>query len=189
MDVVLDSLAREFVDASLRLLPRGGRFVEMGKTDIRDAGQVAADHPGVVYQDFDVMDAGLDRIQEMFQALVVLFAQGVLVPLPLVTWDVRRASEAFRYLSQARHVGKVVLSIPRVLDSVGTVLVTGASVRWVGWWRGIWWPSGVCGPVVGEPPWCRGSGHGGSGRGVGRVWARRCGWRPVMWRIGRRLAG
>ncbi|WP_285498604.1 zinc-binding dehydrogenase, partial [Streptomyces hygroscopicus] len=35
MDVVLDSLAREFVDAGLRLLPRGGRFLEMGKTDIR----------------------------------------------------------------------------------------------------------------------------------------------------------
>ncbi|MCL6302900.1 type I polyketide synthase, partial [Streptomyces kronopolitis] len=35
VDVVLDSLAREFVDASLRLLPRGGRFLEMGKTDIR----------------------------------------------------------------------------------------------------------------------------------------------------------
>ncbi|WP_037886739.1 zinc-binding dehydrogenase, partial [Streptomyces sp. NRRL S-646] len=32
MDVVLDSLAGEFVDASLRLLPRGGRFLEMGKT-------------------------------------------------------------------------------------------------------------------------------------------------------------
>ncbi|MFE3498148.1 polyketide synthase dehydratase domain-containing protein, partial [Streptomyces sp. NPDC059175] len=30
VDVVLDSLAREFVDASLRLLPRGGRFLEMG---------------------------------------------------------------------------------------------------------------------------------------------------------------
>ena len=38
IDVVLDSLAREFVDASLGLLPRGGRFVEMGKTDIRDPG-------------------------------------------------------------------------------------------------------------------------------------------------------
>ncbi|MEE3920930.1 acyltransferase domain-containing protein [Micromonospora sp. BRA006-A] len=46
VDVVLDSLAREFVDASLRLPPRGGRFVEMGKTDIRDAARVAADHPG-----------------------------------------------------------------------------------------------------------------------------------------------
>ena len=37
VDVVLDSLAGDFVDASLRLLVRGGRFLEMGKTDIRDA--------------------------------------------------------------------------------------------------------------------------------------------------------
>ena len=35
MDIVLDCLKDEFVDASLRLLPRGGRFVEMGKADIR----------------------------------------------------------------------------------------------------------------------------------------------------------
>ncbi|OEV06458.1 zinc-binding dehydrogenase, partial [Streptomyces oceani] len=47
MDVVLDSLAREFVDASLRLLPRGGRFLEMGKTDIREPEKVAVDHEGV----------------------------------------------------------------------------------------------------------------------------------------------
>ncbi|MFI1935582.1 zinc-binding dehydrogenase, partial [Streptomyces sp. NPDC020328] len=31
VDVVLDALAGEFVDASLDLLPRGGRFIEMGK--------------------------------------------------------------------------------------------------------------------------------------------------------------
>ena len=36
VDVVLDSLRGEFVDASLRLLAAGGRFVEMGKADIRD---------------------------------------------------------------------------------------------------------------------------------------------------------
>ena len=42
VDVVLDSLAGEFVDASLRLLPRGGVFLEMGKTDIRDGDAVAA---------------------------------------------------------------------------------------------------------------------------------------------------
>ena len=41
MDVVLDSLAGEFVDASLDLLGEGGRFVEMGKTDVRDPGEVA----------------------------------------------------------------------------------------------------------------------------------------------------
>ncbi|MYU19225.1 zinc-binding dehydrogenase, partial [Streptomyces sp. SID8361] len=69
MDVVLDCLAGELVDASLRLLPRGGRFIEMGKTDIRDAGVVASEHPGVAYQAFDVFDAGLDRIQQMLVEL------------------------------------------------------------------------------------------------------------------------
>ncbi|MET7370898.1 polyketide synthase dehydratase domain-containing protein, partial [Streptomyces sp. NPDC005566] len=34
IDVVLNSLAGEFVDASLRLLTPGGRFVEMGKADV-----------------------------------------------------------------------------------------------------------------------------------------------------------
>ena len=40
VQVVLDSLAGEFVDASLDLLVEGGRFVEMGKTDVRDPGEV-----------------------------------------------------------------------------------------------------------------------------------------------------
>ncbi|RSM36830.1 hypothetical protein DMA12_38835, partial [Amycolatopsis balhimycina DSM 5908] len=35
VDVVLNSLAGEFVDASLGLLAEGGRFLEMGKTDLR----------------------------------------------------------------------------------------------------------------------------------------------------------
>ncbi|HEY8984944.1 MAG TPA: SDR family NAD(P)-dependent oxidoreductase, partial [Streptomyces sp.] len=127
VDVVLDSLAREFVDASLRLLPRGGRFVEMGKTDVRDAGQVAARHPGVTYRAFDLMDAGADRIAEILGELVELFGSGVLRPLPVRGWDVRRAPEALRFLSQARHVGKLVLTVPRALDPVGTALVTGAT--------------------------------------------------------------
>ncbi|SHN34426.1 type I polyketide synthase, partial [Streptomyces yunnanensis] len=127
VDVVLDSLAREFVDASLRLLPRGGRFVEMGKTDVRDAEQVAASHPGVTYRAFDLMDAGPDLVAEMLGELVVLFGRGVLRPLPVRGWDVRRAPEALRFLSQARHVGKLVLTVPRGVDPEGTALVTGAT--------------------------------------------------------------
>ncbi|MFD0417095.1 SDR family NAD(P)-dependent oxidoreductase [Streptomyces sp. NPDC127108] len=126
VDVVLNSLAREFVDASLRLLPRGGRFVEMGKTDLRDPHTVAEDHSGVTYQSFDLIDAGHDRIKEMLAEVLALFERGVLSPLPVMAWDVRRAPEAFRYLSQARHVGKVVLTLPPVFEARGTVLVTGA---------------------------------------------------------------
>ncbi|NUV65269.1 SDR family NAD(P)-dependent oxidoreductase, partial [Streptomyces sp. CAI-85] len=129
MDVVLDALAGEFVDASLRLLPRGGRFLEMGKTDQRDPAEVSAAHPGVTYRAFDLGEAGLDRTQEMLTELLELFERGVLTPLPVASWDVRRAPEAFRYLSQARHIGKVVLTVPAppAGSGAGTALVTGAT--------------------------------------------------------------
>ena len=125
VDVVLDSLAKEFVDASLDLLPRGGRFLEMGKTDVRDAARVAADHPGVEYRPYDLFEAGTERLQTMFAELLALFEQGALRHAPISVWDVREARGAFRHLSQARHVGKLVLSIPRVPDPEGTVLITG----------------------------------------------------------------
>ncbi|WP_405854124.1 SDR family NAD(P)-dependent oxidoreductase [Streptomyces sp. NBC_01515] len=127
MDVVLDCLAGELVDASLRLLPRGGRFIEMGKTDIRDADTVARTYPGVAYQAFDLIEAGPDRIQQMLTELMGLFEAGDLAPLPRTAWDVRSAPDAFRYMSQAQHIGKIVLSVPKPLDAEGTVLVTGGT--------------------------------------------------------------
>ncbi len=126
VDVVLDSLAGEFVDASLRLLGEGGRFIEMGKTDVRSADEVAAAHPGVMYRAFDLAEAGPERIGEMLAEIVALFERGDLRPLPTRVWDVRRSPEAFRFMSQARHVGKLVLSVPAALDPEGTVLITGA---------------------------------------------------------------
>ncbi|WP_435797611.1 SDR family NAD(P)-dependent oxidoreductase [Streptomyces avermitilis] len=127
MDVVLDCLAGEFVDAGLRLLPRGGRFLEMGKTDKRDPAQVAAAYPGVAYQAYDLMEAGPDRIQEMLVAVLELYRAGVLVPPPVTTYDLRRAREAMRDLSQAKLVGKAVLTVPRGIDPHGTALITGGT--------------------------------------------------------------
>ncbi|WP_262706348.1 type I polyketide synthase, partial [Streptomyces lycopersici] len=127
VDVVLNSLSGDFVDASLDLLPRGGRFVEMGKTDIRDAQQVTSERPGTSYQAFDLMDAGPDRLREIIAELLTLFAQGVLQPLPVRAWDIRQARDAFSWMSRARHIGKIVLTIPQQLDTNGTVLVTGGS--------------------------------------------------------------
>ncbi|WP_394831506.1 SDR family NAD(P)-dependent oxidoreductase [Pendulispora rubella] len=127
VDVVLDALAGEFVDASLRLLPRGGRFVEMGKNDVRDPAAVAAEHPGVTYQAFDLFDAGPDRIQQMLTALVALFEQGALHTPPVMGWDIRHAQDAFRFLGQARHVGKLVFSLPHAPSPEGTVLITGGT--------------------------------------------------------------
>ena len=124
MDVVLDSLAREFVDASLDLLPRGGHFVEMGKTDVRDAERLAAER-GIDYRAYDLWEAGDERAGEMLEELLALTASGALAHSPIAPWDIREARGAFRFLSRARHVGKLVLTVPQPLDPAGTVLVTG----------------------------------------------------------------
>uniref|UniRef100_UPI0038D42C8A SDR family NAD(P)-dependent oxidoreductase n=3 Tax=Streptomyces europaeiscabiei TaxID=146819 RepID=UPI0038D42C8A len=127
MDVVLDSLAGDFVDASLRLLPRGGRFVEMGKTDIRSADEVARDRPGVSYRAFDLIEAGPQRLGEMLAEVVGLLVDGGLEQLPVRALSMLQAPEAFRLLAQAQQIGKIVLTVPRALDPDGTVLLTGAT--------------------------------------------------------------
>ena len=130
VDIVLNALAGELTDASLRLLPGGGTFLEMGKADPRDPGQVARDHPGVTYRSYDLSEAGPDRFGEILGEVVGLLASGELSAPPVRCWDVRRAREAFRFMSQARHTGKLVLTIPpdpAAPRQAGTVLVTGGT--------------------------------------------------------------
>ncbi|MEO5875358.1 MAG: SDR family NAD(P)-dependent oxidoreductase [Streptosporangiaceae bacterium] len=128
VDVVLNCLSGEFVDASLRLLGPGGRLLEMGKTDVRDPGEVAAAHVGVSYRVFDlVTGAGPELIGRMLATLSELFVGGSLVGLPVRAWPLSRAREALRFLGQARHTGKLVLDVPAPLDRDGTVLITGGT--------------------------------------------------------------
>ncbi|MFI1677829.1 SDR family NAD(P)-dependent oxidoreductase [Streptomyces sp. NPDC020607] len=146
VDVVLNSLTGELLDASLRLLGEGegegegsgeggatgtsmgGRFVEMGKSDPRDPELIALEHPGVSYEAFDlVADAGPERLGRMLDLLGGLFADGTLVPLPVAARPLGRAPEAFRFMSQAKHTGKLVLDVPAPLDPDGTVLITGGT--------------------------------------------------------------
>ncbi|GAB3742438.1 SDR family NAD(P)-dependent oxidoreductase [Nocardiopsis nanhaiensis] len=134
VDVVLNSLTGEYVDASLRLLRSpgngggpGGRFVEMGKTDVRDADDVSADHPGRSYEAFSLPDVAPERIGHMLARVMELFEKGVLRPLPTTVYDVGEVQTAFRALQRGETVGKLVLSIPAPFPQEGTTLITGGT--------------------------------------------------------------
>ncbi|MEU5163899.1 type I polyketide synthase [Streptomyces sp. NPDC020875] len=126
MDAVLNSLAHEFVDASLTLLPRGGGFAEMGKTDIRDPREVAERHPGVRYRAFDVYEEGPDALRDLLGAVMALFADGALELNPVSVRDIRDARTAFREMSRGQHTGKLVFDLGGGFGG-GTVLVTGGT--------------------------------------------------------------
>ncbi|MFC3997671.1 SDR family NAD(P)-dependent oxidoreductase, partial [Nocardiopsis sediminis] len=122
MDAVLNTLAGEFTDASLRLLAPGGTFVELGKTDVRDPAP-----EGVAYRPFDLLEVDPDRIAEMLAGLVALLDRGDLAAPPTTALPVYRAPEAFRRLQQAAHVGKIVLTLPPRPAPEGTTLITGGT--------------------------------------------------------------
>ena len=70
------------------------------------------------------------RLGQALAQVAGLLAAGELDPLPVRAWDVRRVPEAFRFMSQARHAGRVVLTIPpdpAAPRQAGTVLVTGGT--------------------------------------------------------------
>jgi hypothetical protein len=125
IDIVLNSLTGEAIDASLSLLASGGRFLEMGKMEVRTPSQLASKHPGVSYWQYDLMEAGPDRIAEILDAVSEGFAAGWLRPAPVQTFAVSEAERAFRFMAQARHVGKLALLPLREARMDGTVLVTG----------------------------------------------------------------
>jgi polyketide synthase 12 len=62
----------------------------------------------------------------MLREIVGLLDRGEIEHLPVRTWSMTKAPDAFRFMSQARHVGKVVLTRPG-FDPEGTVLITGGT--------------------------------------------------------------
>ncbi|MBL1083714.1 amino acid adenylation domain-containing protein [Streptomyces actinomycinicus] len=146
-DVVLNSLATEFIDASLGMLGSGGRFLEMGKIDVREQAAIDQSHPGVTYTVYNLPEAGPDLIQRMLVSIAELFTQGKLAPLPLRAFPMTHTSDGLRFIAQARHVGKVVLVPAQQRQFVrqdGAVLVSGGAgdlgrrvARWLAGTHGV----------------------------------------------------
>lgn len=124
VDVVVNCLTGDMIDASLDVLARGGRFIELGRTDLR-ADRLAAERPDVTYHVLDL--PGSEGIAPMFDAVVPLLAEGRL-PAPVVTaYPMHQARKAFAMMRDARHLGKIVLTLPQParFGGDGAVLMTG----------------------------------------------------------------
>ncbi|MBF2084367.1 type I polyketide synthase [Thermoleptolyngbya sp. C42_A2020_037] len=134
VDVVLNSLNEDYIPRSLELLSPRGRFVEIGKLGIWTAEQVRALRPDVDYFSFDLLEvsqAQPDYIAALLSELTDQFQREALQPLKHTVFEIAEAPTAFRYMAQAKHIGKVVMALPPVLPQQpvvrpdGTYLITG----------------------------------------------------------------
>ncbi|MFX4292277.1 type I polyketide synthase [Streptomyces bohaiensis] len=116
VDIVLNSLNKDFVPAGLDCLAEGGRFVELGKIGIWSAERTAEYRPDVRYHNFDLSElpeAQLNRLnKEILTRVVAHIEAGELGALPTTAYTLEETEEAFGVLSRGANVGKLVLTFP-----------------------------------------------------------------------------
>src|SRR4029078_4021644 len=132
VDLVLNSLSGELIDASFRALERGGAFVEIGKRGIKDPAWVAGLDRDLRYYTVDwsqFAEKSVSLLGGMLARLVDELRQGTLTVLPRHVFDSEEAGRAFRFMAQARHAGKIIVRHERhktvAIRRDGTYLVTG----------------------------------------------------------------
>jgi NADPH:quinone reductase-like Zn-dependent oxidoreductase len=112
VDIVLNSLTGEAIQASLEVLRDGGRFLEIGKQDIYQNTQLGL-LPFRRNLSFSAvhLDAVLRRRQDLLNELTPYFEDGSFTPLPVKVFPVSEGASAFRYMAQAKQIGKIALSM------------------------------------------------------------------------------
>lgn len=111
--IVLNSLTGEYIPRNLSILGDRGRFVEVGKIGVWDADRVKQARPDVSYF---VLDLGQEAQQNpalisgMLRHLMQEFERGALSPLPRHVFPLHKVIDAFRFMAQAKHIGKIVVT-------------------------------------------------------------------------------
>jgi phthiocerol/phenolphthiocerol synthesis type-I polyketide synthase C len=134
VDVVLNSLAGEAITKSLNCLRPFGRFLEIGKRDLYANSHIGLRpfRNNLSYFGIDVDTLIVERAflaRSIFKTIIGYFATGVLRPLPFQAVPVSRAAEAFRSMQQAKHVGKLVVSMEFDKPSSLSVVPSGSAVK------------------------------------------------------------
>lgn len=116
VDLVLNSLAEEKLQASVRCLAQHGRFLEIGKFDLSN------NHPlgmaiflkNVTFHGI-LLDALMEedslQWQEVSGLLQSGIRDGVVQPLRCTVFPKAKVEDAFRYMAQGKHIGKVLVQV------------------------------------------------------------------------------
>ncbi|XP_076154823.1 fatty acid synthase [Alosa pseudoharengus] len=134
VDVVLNSLAEEKLQASVRCLARHGRFLEIGKYDLSNNTPLGMalflkniSFHGILLD--ALFEEGNREWVEVSQLLKKGIANGVVQPLRTTIFQRSKVEDAFRYMAQGKHIGKVLLQVcPEAKKSDVSLEVTPLSI-------------------------------------------------------------
>ncbi|KAI1504774.1 hypothetical protein F5X99DRAFT_405775 [Biscogniauxia marginata] len=116
VNVIINSLVGELLDASWRIMADGGNMVEIGKRDIVDRNTLSME-PFDRNCSFRAVDMSYTRdindklVASLFDELFVLIDGGHIKPIhPITTFGFDHVVDALSYIRSGRHLGKIVIS-------------------------------------------------------------------------------
>ncbi|KAH7316948.1 polyketide synthase-like protein [Stachybotrys elegans] len=120
VNVVVNSLVGDLMHATWRCLAPFGRFVEVGKRELVDAGKLEMDivSRNTTFTAFDLTemffqdgDYHQNHLAGLVKDVLELYRLKEIQPVPVTTFDVSDVSSAYRYFSSKDRIGKIVISL------------------------------------------------------------------------------
>ncbi|XP_045453921.1 fatty acid synthase-like [Melitaea cinxia] len=115
VNLVLNSLSDEKLQASIRCLVYGGRFLEIGKFDVNNNTLIDMNFfrneisfHGIM---FDLNMHDTEFAKTIRDLLVSGIETGAVRPLTYCTFEKDEMEKAFRYMAAGKHIGKIVFKI------------------------------------------------------------------------------
>ncbi|MBD2364812.1 SDR family NAD(P)-dependent oxidoreductase [Anabaena minutissima FACHB-250] len=130
VNIILNSLTSdEFISKSLSVLQPQGRFVEIAKRGVLQTDEALKVRSDIAYFLVDLVEVCQQQptlIQSMLAKIMPQFATEQLKPLPQTQFPITNVVDAFRYMQQAKHIGKIVVTQTELtFRADSTYLITG----------------------------------------------------------------
>ncbi|XP_072763295.1 fatty acid synthase-like [Anoplolepis gracilipes] len=128
VDIVLNSLAEEKLQASIRCLAKGGRFLEIGKFDMisNNPLDVFAFSKGISFHGI-LLDKLFSAKAESKIILSNLIIEGLkktaIKPLSRKVFERDEVEAAFRYMAAGKHIGKIIIKVHKEDEPLDTPIL------------------------------------------------------------------
>ncbi|CAG2220061.1 FASN [Mytilus edulis] len=121
VDLVLNSLSEEKLQAGIRVIAEHGRFLEIGKFDLSKNTPLGMSIflKNVTFHGI-LLDALFEEENQDWKEVSALLTQGIqsetVKPLKYTEFNNNQIEEAFRFMAQGQHIGKILIQVRDVSD-------------------------------------------------------------------------
>ncbi|KAM9983983.1 hypothetical protein ACTFIY_000701 [Dictyostelium cf. discoideum] len=112
IDLIINTLSNEFMDANFNSLCQGGRIIDLSVTHMnsQDTTDFRKFRYCISYSSVELLLNGFERNKLILQEVMDMFVNENLALLPIKEYSVKDIKEAIEFIAERKHIGKIVVN-------------------------------------------------------------------------------